>query len=151
VSCHRSCQLVSNLRLLIVIEQNLLRKALRANSFNKIRQNRITKECMIIISNTFECIQQTLNSVDELNDRNHTLFGVNLLFDSFWNLISRWGPDCCMRILEANPRLASCYNMIKLVPSLARQNFEQFRRKCNLFDFLIAVASMWNPTYITLF
>jgi hypothetical protein len=141
VSCDRSFQLVSNLRLLIVTEKNRLGQALRANSFNKVRHNGITKEC-IIRCNIFEYIQQTVDSVDGPNDRNQTLFGVNFVFDSFGNLISRWGPDCCMRIFEVKLRLAFCYNMIKLISSLARQNFEQFRRKYNPFGFLIAIESV---------
>jgi hypothetical protein len=107
--------------------------AICVDTFNKINHNGIIKQCTIIC-NTFKYIQQTMDSVDWPNDRNQTLFSVNSLFDCFWNLISRWSSDRCMQIFEMKPWIVACYNMIKLIPSLVRQNFEKFRRKCNPFD-----------------
>jgi hypothetical protein len=58
-----------------------LSPAICTDIFNRIRHNRITKEYTIIY-NTFEYIEQTVDSVDRPNDRNQTLFGLNfcLLF-----------------------------------------------------------------------
>jgi hypothetical protein len=114
-----------------------------SDAFNKISYNGITKE-FILICKTFEYIQQIVDFVDGPNDRNQTLSGVNFLFDYFWNIISRWDPDCCMPILEIKSRLIACYSMIKLILSLIRQNFQQFRRKCNSFDCSIAIESVRN-------
>jgi hypothetical protein len=61
------------------------------------------------------------------------------------------GLDCCMRIFELQSRSVACYNMIKLILSLVRQNFEQFRRKCNPFGSLIAVENVRNSAQIELF
>jgi hypothetical protein len=58
-----------------------------AEIFNQAKHNVITEE-YTIICNAFEYIEQTVNSVDRPNDRNQALCGVDLLFDSFWNLIS---------------------------------------------------------------
>jgi hypothetical protein len=53
---------------------------------NQIRHNDITEECTIIDS-PFGYIGQIADSVDWPNNRNQTLFHVNILFDSSWNLI----------------------------------------------------------------
>jgi hypothetical protein len=89
-----------------------------------------------IICNIFGYIQQTVDSVDGPNNQNQTLFDVNCLLDwLFLKFHLAMDPGYCMKIFEMKSRLVVCYHRIKLVLSLARQNFEQFRRMCNPFGF----------------
>jgi hypothetical protein len=51
-------------------------------------------------------------------------FRCSFVFDYFWNLISRWVSASCMRVFEIKLLRVVCYDTIKFVSSLARQNLE---------------------------
>jgi hypothetical protein len=86
---------------------------------------------------------------DQMIEMRH--FSMSIFIWFLLDLISRWDPDCCIQIFEITPRLVVCYHMIKLVLSLARQNFEQFGTKCNPFGFLIVVKSMRTQPKLNFF